>query len=109
MMQHEVELEKSNDKKHCARLQCIDHLSKIPKSITQLQKYFSRARPKRGSRKVFTNLLLLHEEKIEDIILDMKDNMEVFNPKIGKERIQHHDVAKLGCLMCLTAKIEISR
>ena len=42
------------------------------------------------------------------MILDMKDNMEVFNSKIGKQRIQHHDVAKLGCLMCLTTKIEIS-
>ena len=61
-MQHEVEPEKSNNKKHCARSQHIDHLSKIPKSITQLQKYFPRVIPKRGGGIVFTNLLLLHEE-----------------------------------------------
>ena len=58
---------------------------------------------------MFANLLLLHNESIEDIILDMKDGMAACNPKIGKQRIQHHSVAKLGCIMCLIAKIEITR
>ena len=70
----------------------------------QLQKYFSQARSKRGGGIVLTNILLLHEEKIEDMILDVKDKIEAFNPKIDKQRIQHPDVAKLGCLMCLTIK-----
>jgi len=39
----------------------------------------------------------------------MKDAMEACNPKIGKQRIQHHSVAKLGYIMCLTTKIEIAR
>ena len=43
------------------------------------------------------------------MIMDMKDNMQAFNPKIGKQRIQHYDVAKLGYVMCLTTKIETSR
>ena len=56
---------------------------------------------------MFANALQLHDGKIEDIILDMKDKMEAFNPKIGKQRIQHCDAVKLGYLMCLTTKIEI--
>ena len=88
---------------------CLDHPGKMPRSITQLHKFFPKGRPKRGGGTVFTNLLLLHDEGIEDIILDMKDAMEAYNPKIGKQRIQHHSVAKLGYIMCLTTKIEIAR
>ena len=58
---------------------------------------------------MFTNLLLLHYERIEDIILDMNDAMEACNPKIGKQRIQHRSVANLGHIMCLITKIEIAR
>ena len=58
---------------------------------------------------MFTNLLLLYDEKIEDIILDMKDGVEAHNPRIGKKRIQHYNVAKLGYIMCSLIKIEITR
>jgi len=88
---------------------CLDHPGKMPRSITQLHKYFPKGRPKRGGGTVFTNFLLLHDEEIDDIIMDMKDAMEAHNPKIGKQRIQHHSVAKLGYIMCLTTKIEIAR
>ena len=94
---------------HCPRSTCIDNLTKIPRSVTQLQKYFPRGKPKRGGGTVFTNFLLLHDEEIEDMIIDMKDGMEAFNTKIGKQRVQHHDVVKLGYIMFLTPKIELSR
>ena len=42
------------------------------------------------------------------MILDMKDNIQVVNPKKGKQRVQHHNVTKLGYLMCLTTKVELS-
>ena len=58
---------------------------------------------------VFTNFLLLHDEEIDDMIIDMKDGMEAFNTKIGKQRVQHHDVVKLGYIMFLMPKIELSR
>ena len=77
--------------------------------MTQLQKYFPKGKPKRGGGTVFTNFLLLHDEEIDDMIIDMKDGMEAFNPKIGKQRVQHHDVVKLGYIMFLTPKIELSR
>ena len=77
--------------------------------MIQLQKYFLKGKPKRGGGTVFTNFLLLHDEEIEDMIIDMKDGMEAFNTKIGKQRVQHHDVVKLGYIMFLTPKIELPR
>ena len=41
------------------------------------------------------------------MILDMKDNIQVVNPKIGKQRIQHHDMTKLGYLIYLVIKVEL--
>ena len=88
---------------------CIDHLTKIPRSVTQLQKYFPKGKPKHRGGTVFTNFLILHDEEVDDVIIDMKDGMEAFNVKIGKQRVQYYDVAKLGCIMFLMPKIEISQ
>ena len=109
IVQHEATPRYSGKEKEVDANMCLDHPGKMPRSITQLHKFFPKGRPKRGGGTVFTNLLLLHDEKIEDIIIDMKDAMEACNPKIGKQRIQHHSVAKLGYIMCLTTKIEIAR
>ena len=38
----------------------------------------------------------------------MKDNIQAFNPKIDKQRIQQYNVMKLGYMMCLIIKIELS-
>ena len=43
------------------------------------------------------------------MIIDMKENMRSFNTKMVKQIVQHHDVAKLGCIMFLTTKLEIPR
>ena len=88
---------------------CIDHPRKMPRSITQLQKYFPKGKPKKEGGTVYTNILILHKEDIEDMITDMKDGLEAYNPRIGKQRIQHYDVAKLGYIMCLLTKIETKR
>ena len=36
---------------------------------------------------MFTNLLLLYNKRVEHIIIDMKNNMQLFIPKIEKERV----------------------
>ena len=58
---------------------------------------------------MLTNCLILHDEETDDIALDLKEGMSASNPKIGKQRVQHHDAVKLGYAMCLTTKIELSR
>ena len=109
IMQYETLPKYSGREKEVSANLCIDHPRKMPRSITQLQKFFPKGRPKRGGGTVFTNILLLHNENIEDIILDMKDGMTSYNPKIGKQRIQHYNVTKLGYIMCLVTKIELTR
>ena len=109
IVQYETLPKYSGREKEVSANLCIDHPRKMPRSITQLQKFFPKGRPKRGGGTVFTNILLLHNENIEDIILDMKDGMTSYNPKIGKQRIQHYNVTKLGYIMCLVTKIELTR
>ena len=41
-------------------------------SITQIQKYFSKCRPKRKEGSVFANFFLIYNEDIEKIILNIK-------------------------------------
>ena len=93
---------------HCPWSTCIDNLTKIPRSVTQLQKYFPKGKPKHGGGIVFTNFLILHDEEVDNMIIDMKDGMKAFNAKIGKQRVQYYNIAKLSYIMFLTPKIELS-
>ena len=34
--------------------------------------------------------------------------MQAVDPRIGKQRVLHHNITKLGYLMCLTTKVELS-
>ena len=43
---YEPTLERSEGLIQCSRSSCIDHLAKMPQSITQLHKYFPRSKPK---------------------------------------------------------------
>ena len=43
------------------------------------------------------------------MILDVKDGLEACNARIGKQRVQYHDVEKLGYIMCLTMKVDVAR
>ena len=109
LVQYETQPKYSGKEKEVSADLCIDHPRKMPRSITQLQKFFPKGRPKRGGGTVFTNILVLHNELIEDMIMDMKDGLAAYNPRIGKQRIQHYNVVKLGYIMCLLTKIETTR
>ena len=82
----------------------FDQLSKIPRSIVQLQKYFPKGKPKREGGTIFTNLLLLHDKKVDDMMLDMKDSMQKCNLKLGKQRVQYYNAVMLGHVWCLSTK-----
>ena len=87
----------------CSCKDCGDQLPKLPWSITKLRKHFPKGKPKRGSSVIFTNYLILRVEEIEDMLLDMKNRVKLYNAKISKQKVQHHDVVKLGCIMQLVA------
>ena len=76
-----------DDEIYCSCSLYIDQLNKVPRSIVQLLKYFPKGKPKQEGGIVFTNFLLLHNERVEDMIMDVKNSMEIFNAKIGKQRV----------------------
>ena len=83
LVQHETKPKTSGKEKEVSADLCIDHPRKMPRLITQLQKFFPKGQPKRGGDTVFTNILILHNEEIEDMIMDVKDGLSARNPRIG--------------------------
>ena len=71
IVQCDIDLQCSTKEKVISATSCIDHPRRMPRSITQLQKFFPKGRPKRGGGTVCTNMLVLHNESIDDMIFDM--------------------------------------
>ena len=53
---------------------------------------------------MFTNRLIAYNKDTEKMIDDLKIGLERCNGKIGKQRIQHHEVVKIGYIMKLLTK-----
>ena len=81
------------------------HSQKV--TLAQLQNYLFCGRPQKMGVTVFTNVLIGHDEDIKDIMLEIKECMEQYNLKIGKQRVQHPEVIKLGYILYLTPKIDL--
>ena len=56
--------------------ECTVSVEDISESVVQMQKYFPKGRDKRGERLVFANMLLVHNEEIEEIIRNVKCSLE---------------------------------
>ena len=72
-----------------------------------MQKYYPKGRPKREGRLVFTNVLLVYDEEIEEIIKDVKYSLERCKIRIGVQCIQYPEVMKIGYILFLTSKVGI--
>ena len=55
--------------------------------ITQIQKYFPKGRSKKKRSLVFINFLLIHNDDTENIISDIKYQLERCNIKLGVQYI----------------------
>ena len=105
--QHKDNLEMSAAKAHTYMCECVSSVEGISESVTQIQKYFSKGRPKRGGGLVFTNILLVHNEEIKEIIRDIKHILERHKIRIGVQCMQYPEVVKIRCILFLMPKIEI--
>ena len=65
-------LKVSGRKVSTRKIKCINKVEKVLLSITQIQTFFPKGRPKRVKGIVFTNFLLMYNEEIKDIIQDIK-------------------------------------
>ena len=68
----------------------------IPTSITMMGKYFNGARPNNKGGTIWTQIRLLHNVEIENIIADTRDDFLEKKGRLTVQSIQHWDVATLG-------------
>ena len=73
-----------------------------------MQKYFPKGRLKKVGGTVFTNFLIAYNEDIDNILENLRGSLERHNRKIRKQRIQYYNVVKIGYILHLLSKAEIS-
>ena len=57
---------------------------------------------------MFTNVFNAHNEDICKMLEDLKSSIEIYNEKIGKQRIQRHNAVKIGFILHLITEIEFT-
>ena len=57
---------------------------------------------------MITNVLIAHNEDIENMLKDLKSIIKRCNEKIGKQQIQYHDELKTGHISYSLTKIEVA-
>ena len=84
---YEDQSKKLNSRYHDYTKSCIDLVEKVLSSITQMQKYFLKGRPKKVGSTVFTNVLIAYNKDIDNTLENLRGSLERYNRKIGKYRI----------------------
>ena len=77
----------------------INKAASIPTQITAFQKYAFRAKPNKKGGTTWTNIKILHDADIQDILAGTKDECYDINFGVYLQNIQHHDVQVVGWLM----------
>lgn len=85
----------------------LDKATLIPKQITSFQKYAYRAKPMKQGGTTWTNLKILHDVDIQEILADIKYECQDNNFGVSLQNIQHHDVQTIGWLLLLHDKVDI--
>ena len=80
----------------------------IPKSITQMSKFFAGGKPNAKGGKIYTNIHLMHEEPLDNILLDLKKALLDQEASIYAKTIQHWDSVVLGWLHLFHYQIDTS-
>ena len=69
--------------------QSVQSPSKLHKSITQLLKFFPNGKPQTKGGQVYTKVHFMHEEEINNMLLDLKELLAEKEVFIYKQSIQH--------------------
>ena len=78
----------------------------LPQSLMKTQQFFHRGKPKSDGSKIYTNMRILHKVDMLDIIVNLRYELEVEDINIGLQRVQHHDVVKVGYILGMLEKID---
>ena len=71
----------------------------VPKQITAFQKYAFKGKPNKTGGTTWKNIRIFHNEYIQDILEDNKEEFPDVNFGLYLQAIQHHDVQVIGWLM----------
>ena len=82
------------------------NITQLPTTLTKTHKIIHRGRPKSTREPIYTNICILHTADIQDIIGDLKYDLEVEGINLGLQRLQHHDVVTIGYICSMMAKID---
>ena len=85
----------------------IDDPSNIPDSITDIGKYFFGARPNSKRGQIWTQVCLLYNADIDNIIADTLDDFKEREGRISKQPIQHWDVESIWFLKNVHPDIDV--
>ena len=84
----------------------LTNATQLPHSLTKTQQYFYKGKPKPNGSKIYTNMRILHTVDVQDIIGDLRYELEVEGVTVGLQRVQHHDAVKVGYIFGMMEKID---
>ena len=84
----------------------LTNATQLPHSLTKTQQYFHRGKPKPNGSKIYTNMRILYTVDIQDVICDLRYELDVERVTVGLQRVQHHDVVKVGYIYGMMEKID---
>ena len=85
----------------------ITQPNSMPDSITALSKYFFGARPYSNGGTIWSQIRLVHNATIENILVDTKYDLQEKQIFLTRQTIQHWNVASIGFLKNLHPEIDI--
>ena len=85
----------------------LDEPADIPDSITAMSKYFFGARPNSKGGQIWSQIRLLHNVDIDNLIADTRDDFMEKKGRISKQSIQHWDVAPIGFLKNMHPDVDV--
>ena len=84
----------------------ITQPDKMPDSITAMSKYFFGARPYSNGGTIWSQIRLVHDTTIDNILADTKYDLQEKQIFLTKQTIQHWDVASIGFLKNLHPEVD---
>lgn len=84
----------------------LTNISQLPNNLTKTQQYFYRGKPISTGEPICTNIRTSHTADIQEIIGDLKYDLEVESINLGLQRLQHHDVATIGYICSMLELID---
>ena len=85
----------------------ISDPSDVPTSITMMGKYFNGARPNNKGGNIWTQVRIVHNVEIENIIADTREDFLEKKSRLTVQSIQHWDVVTIGFLKNVHPDVDV--